>query len=90
MPSPASSPNRGNDTEVSPRRAPPNRQAVQEKKKALPEGGASVTQGSGIKNDGPEPSGVQPKTILEASKRIPSKECRAPGRCLKTQGCRRR
>ena len=47
-------------------------------KKALPEGGASVTQGSGIKNDGPELSGLQPETILEASKRIPSKECRTP------------
>ena len=77
-PSPASSPNRGDDTEVSSRRAPPDRQVVQETKKALPEGGASVTQGSGIKNDGPEPSGLQPETILEASKRIPSKECRTP------------
>ena len=75
--SPASSPNRGDDTEVSSRRAPPDRQVVQETKKVLPEGGASVTQGSGIKNDGPEPSGLQPKTILEASKRIPSKERRA-------------
>ena len=60
------------------RRAPPDRQVVQETKKALPEGGASVTPGSGIKNDGPEPSGLQPETILEASKRIPSKECRTP------------
>ena len=77
-PSPASSPNRGDDTEVSSRRAPPNRQAVQETKKALPEGGASVTQGSGIKNDGPEPSGLQPETILGENKRIPSKECRTP------------
>ena len=58
------------------RRAPPDRQVVQETKKALPEGGASITQGSGIKNDGPEPSGLQPEMILEASKRIPSKECR--------------
>ena len=71
-PSLASSPNRGDDTEVSSRRAPPNRQAVQETKKALPEGGASVTQGSGIKNDGPELSGLQPEMILEASKRVPS------------------
>ena len=51
---------------------------MQETKKALPEGGASVTQGSGIKNDGPELSGLQPEMILEASKWIPSKECRAP------------
>ena len=64
----ASSPNRGDDTEVLSRGAPPDRQVVQETKKALPEGGASVTQGSGIKNDGPEPSGLQPETILEASK----------------------
>ena len=76
--SPASSPNRGDDTEVSSRRAPPHRQAVQETKKALPKGGASVTQGSGIKNDGPEPSGLHPKTILGESKQIPSKECRTP------------
>ena len=75
-PPPASSPNRGDDTEVSSRRAPPDRQVVQETEKALPEGGASVTQGSGIKNDGPEPFGLQPETILEASKRIPSKDCR--------------
>ena len=46
--------------------------------KALPEGGASVTQGSGVKNDGPVLSGLKPETILEAAKRIPSKECRAP------------
>ena len=44
----------------------------------MPEGGAFVTQGSGIKNDGPELSGLQPETILEAGKRIRSKECRAP------------
>ena len=73
--SPASSPNKGDDTEVLSRRAPPDRQVVQETKKALPEGGASVTQGSGIKNDGPKPSGLQPETILEVSKRIPSKDC---------------
>ena len=72
--SPASSPNRGDDTEVLSRRAPPDHQVVQEMKKALPEGGASITQGSGIKYDGPELSGLQPETILEASKRIPSKE----------------
>ena len=77
-PSPASPPNRGDDSEVSSRRAPPDRQVVQETKKALPEGGASVTQGSGTKNDGPELSGLQPETMLEAGKRIPSKECRAP------------
>ena len=77
-PSPASSPNRGDDTEVLSRRAPPDRQVVQETKKALPEGGASITQGSGIKYDGPELSDLQPETILEASKRIPSKECRTP------------
>ena len=57
-PSPASSPNRGDDTEVSSRNAPPDRQAVQEMKKVLPEGGASVTQGPGIKNDDPELSGL--------------------------------
>ena len=74
--SPASSPNRGDDTKVLSRRAPPDRQVVQETKKALPEGGASVTQGSGIKNDDPEPFGLHPETIPEASKRIPSKECR--------------
>ena len=77
-PSPASSPNRADDSEVSSRKAPPDRQVVQEMKKALPEGGASVTQGSGIKHDGPELSGLQPETILEASKRIPSKGCRTP------------
>ena len=77
-PSPASSPNRADDFEVSSRRAPSDRQVVQETKKALPEGGASVTQGSGIKNDGPGQSGSQPETIPEASKRIPSKECRTP------------
>ena len=72
--SPASSPNRGDDTEVSSRRAPPDRQVVQETKKALPEGGAFVTRGLGIKNDGPELSGLQLETILEASEWIPSKE----------------
>ena len=72
-PSPASSPNWGDDTEVSSRRAPPHRQAVQETKKALSEGGASVTLGSGIKNDGAEPSGLQPEMILEASKQDPSR-----------------
>ena len=50
----------------------------QETKKALPEGGASVIQGSGIKNDGPEPSGLQPETILGENKQIPSRECRTP------------
>ena len=73
-PSPASSPNRGDDTEVSSRRAPPDRQVVQQTRKALPEGGASVTQGSGIKNDSPEPSGLQPETILGVSGRDPSWE----------------
>ena len=77
-PPPVSSPNRVDDLEVSSRRAPPNRQVAQETRKELPKGGASVTQGSGIKNDGPEPSGLQPETILGASKRIPSKECRTP------------
>ena len=47
-------------------------------RKEFPEGGASVTQGTGIKNDGPELSGLQPETILEAGEQIPSKECRAP------------
>ena len=77
-PSPASSPNRADDLEVSSRRAPPKRQVAQETRKELPEGGAFVTQGSGIKNDGPELSGLQPETMLEVGKRIPSKECRAP------------
>ena len=77
-PSLASSPNRADDSEVSSRRAPPDRQVVQETRKELPEGGASVTQGSGVKNDGPELSGLQPETIMEAGKRIPSKECHAP------------
>ena len=75
-PSPASSPNRADDLEVSSRGAPPGRQVVQETEKALPEGGASVTQGSGIKHDGLVLSSLQPETILEASERIPSKECR--------------
>ena len=57
-PSPASSPNRADDLEVSSRRAPPNRQVTQETRKELPEGGASVTHGSGIKNDDPELSGL--------------------------------
>ena len=73
-PSPASSPDRADDSEVSSRRAPPDRQVVQETKKALPEGGASVTQGSEVKNDGPKLSVLHPETILEASKRIPSKD----------------
>ena len=77
-PSPASSPNRADDLEVSSRRAPPNRQVAKETRKELPEGGASVTQGLGTKNDGPELSGLQPETILEASKRVPSQECRTP------------
>ena len=70
-PSAASSPNRADDFEVSSRGAPPDRQVVQETKKALPEGGAFVTQGSGIKHDGPELSGLQPEIILEASGLIP-------------------
>ena len=57
-PSPASLPNRAYDLEVSSQRAPPNRQVTQETRKELPEGGASVTQGSGAKNDGPELSGL--------------------------------
>ena len=77
-PSPATSPNRGDDTEVSSQRAPPEHQVVQEAKKVLPEGGASVTRGSGIKTGVPEPSGLQPETILEASKRVPSQECHTP------------
>ena len=44
----------------------------------LPEGGASITRGSGIKIGVPEPSGLQPETVLEASKRVPSLECRTP------------
>ena len=77
-PSPASSPNRADDLEVSSWGAPPDRQVVQETKKALPKGGASVTQGSGIKHDGPELSGLQPEMILEAGGWVPSKECRTP------------
>ena len=57
-PSLASSPNRADDLEVSSRRAPPNRQVAQETRKELPKGGAFVTQGSGIKNDGPELYGL--------------------------------
>ena len=52
-PSPASSPKRADDSEVSSQRAPPDQQVVLETKKAFPEGGASVTKGSGIKKDGP-------------------------------------
>ena len=74
MPSPASSPNRGDDTEVSSQRAPPEHQVVQETEKVLPEGGASITRGSGIKTGVPEPSGLQPDTIPEVSKRDPSRE----------------
>lgn len=77
-PSPASSPNRADDLEVSSRRSPPDRQAAQETGKELPEGGASVTPGSDVKNGGPELSGFQPEMILEACKQIPLKECRAP------------
>ena len=83
-PSPASSPHRGDGTEVSSRRAPPEHQVVQETKKALPEGGAFATRGSGIKIGVPEPSGLQPETILGENKQIPSKECRTPARFPKT------
>ena len=69
-PSPPPSPNRADDSEVSSRGAPPGQQAVQETKRALPEAGASVPQGSEVKNDGPALSGLQPETILEASKQI--------------------
>ena len=44
----------------------------------LPEGGASVPQGSGIKHGGPALSGLEPETILGARGRIPSKEYRTP------------
>ena len=57
-PSLASSPNRADDLEVSSRRAPPNRQVAQETRKELLEGGASDTLGSGVKNGGPELSGL--------------------------------
>lgn len=77
-PSPASSPDRADNLEVSSQRAPPIQQVVQETRKEVPEGGASATQGLGIKNDDPELSGLQPKTMLEAGKWIPPKECRAP------------
>ena len=63
---------------MSSRRAPPDRQVAQETRKELPEGGASVTLGSGVKNGGPELPGLQPEMILKAGKRIPLKECRAP------------
>ena len=42
----------------------------------LPEGDASVAQGSGANNEGPGLSGLQPEMILDTSKRIPSKEGR--------------
>ena len=45
-PSSSSSSNRADDSEVLSRGAPPGRQVVQETEKALPEGGASVTQDS--------------------------------------------
>ena len=77
-PSPPASPNRADDSEVSSRGAPPGRQAVQETKRALPEGGAFVPQGSGIKHGGPALSSVEPETILGASGRIPSKEYHTP------------
>jgi hypothetical protein len=51
---------------------------VQESRKELPEGGASVVRGSGVKNNDPKLSGSPPETALEASKWIPSKECRTP------------
>ena len=47
-------------------------------KRALPEGGASVPQGLGIKHGGPALSGLKPEVILGASGRIPSKEYRTP------------
>ena len=77
-PSPASSPNRADDSEASSWRAPPVRQVAQEARKELPEGGASVILGSGVKNGGPELSGSQSEMILEAVKQIPLKEYRAP------------
>jgi hypothetical protein len=51
---------------------------VQESRKDVREGGASVVRGSGVKDDDPKLSGSPPKTVLEASKRIPLKECRIP------------
>ena len=83
MPSLATSPIRGHDTEVSSRRAPPEHQVVQETEKAFPEGGTSVTRGSGIKTRVPEPSGLQPETILEVSKRDPSREGRTSAAVFK-------
>ena len=74
------SPNRGDDTEVSSRWAPPEHQVVQEAKEVLPEGGASVTQGSRIKTGVSEPYGLQPVTILEASKRAKRGKERKRGR----------
>ena len=51
---------------------------MQETKRALPEGGASVTQGSGIKRGGPTLSYLEPEMIPGVSGRIPSKEYRTP------------
>ena len=47
-------------------------------KKALPEGGPPIARGSGANNEGPGLPDLQPEMILEMSKRIPSKEGRAP------------
>ena len=77
-PSPAPSPNRADDSEVLSRGTPPGQQAVQEMKRALPEGGASIPQGSGIKHGGPALSGLESETILGTSGRIASKEYRTP------------
>ena len=44
----------------------------------VPGGGASVTRGSGMKTGVSEPYGLQPEMTLEASKRVPSQECRTP------------
>ena len=82
-PSPSPSPNRADDSEVSSRGAPPGQQAVHETKRALPEGGAFVPQGSGIKHGGPALSGLESETILGASGRIPSKEYRTPAAASK-------
>ena len=51
---------------------------MQETKRALPEGGVSVTQGSGIKHGGPTLSGLEPQTIPGAGGRIRSKEYHTP------------
>ena len=51
---------------------------MQETKRALPEGGVSVTQSLGIKHGSLALSVLEPETVPGASGRIPSKEYRTP------------